>query len=286
MAQQPNKSTLVNPVLKAIKQLGGSATPREVYAAVAKDLGLEGSPVLEELQQNGVPKFNNNIAFVRFYLVQAGYLDSSTRGVWTLTDKGRNAPILSDAEINQMFLDIRRQAKKVDDSTEEASERDEEEDVPEAGYKAQLLAILRTLPPSGFERLCQRLLREAGFEQVVVTGRPGDGGIDGNGDLRVNPLVTFKVVFQCKRYVGTVGAPDLRNFRGSMQGKAEKGLFLTTGSFSSEAKKEAVRDGVIPIELVDGEKLVELFGQLKLGMVPRPAYDVDVAFFTQFQKSE
>jgi restriction system protein len=285
MAQQPSQSDLINPVLKAIKQLGGSAAPKEVYAAVAKDLGLEGSPVLEELQKSGVPKFNNNIAFVRFYLVQTGYLDSSTRGVWTLTDKGRNAPALSDAEINQMLLDVRRQAKKAD-GPEEGASGGEEVGVPEEGYKAQLLAILQSLPPSGFERLCQLLLRESDFEQVVVTGRPGDGGIDGVGVLRVSPLVTFKVVFQCKRYVGTVPSSDVRNFRGSMQGRADKGLFLTTGAFSSEAKKEAIRDGVPPIELVDGEKLVELFEKLKLGLVWRTIIDVDAAFFKQFQKSE
>ncbi len=91
-------------------------------------------------------------------------------------------------------------------------------------YKQQLLTILRKLPPSGFERLCQRLLEVAGFEEVVVTGQSGDGGIDGIGILKLNPFVTSKVLFQCKRYSGAVGSPEVRNFRGAMQGRATRGI--------------------------------------------------------------
>jgi restriction system protein len=144
------------------------------------------------------------------------------------------------------------------------------------------LALLRSLPPSGFERLSQRLLREAGFEQVIVTGRSGDGGIDGHGVLALNAFVSFKVLFQCKRYEGSVGPGHVRDFRGAMQGRADKGIIISTGSFSSDARREAIRDGVPPIELVDGEKLVMLFEQLELGLRPRAAYEVDDQFFAEF----
>ena len=127
-------------------------------------------------------------------------------------------------------------------------------------------------------------MRESDFEQVVVTGRSRDGGIDGIGVLKVNPFVTFKVLFQCKRYAGVVSSSVVRDFRGAMQGRADKGIILTTGSFSSDALKEAVRDGVPPIELVDGEKLVELFESLELGLIPRTTYDVDPSFFVQFEQ--
>lgn len=146
-----------------------------------------------------------------------------------------------------------------------------------------LIDILRTLPPAGFERLCQRILRAAGFAEVEVTGRSGDGGIDGHGVLQVNELVSFRVLFQCKRYQGSVGSPEIRNFRGAMTGRTDKGIFLTTGFFSPDARREALRDGVPPIELVDADALVSLMERLGLGVRPRTVYDVDRDFFLPFQ---
>ncbi len=154
----------------------------------------------------------------------------------------------------------------------------------EGSYREQLLTILKSLPPAGFERLCQRPLREAGFEQVTVTGRAGDGGIDGYGILPLNHLISVKVIFQCKRYEGTVGPSTIRDFRGAMDGRADKGIVLNTGSFTSDAKREAVRDGAIPVELVDGEKLLEMFERLEFGLTPRTTYDVNVDFFKPFRE--
>jgi len=150
------------------------------------------------------------------------------------------------------------------------------------GHREQLLSILLALPPAGFERLGQRLLREAGFVQVVVTGRSGDGGIDGYGTLQVNPLVSFRVLFQCKRYAKSVSPTQVRDFRGAMQGRADKGIILTTDTFTSEARREASRDGAPPIELVDGEKLLDMFEELELGIRPVTAYEIDGAFFDEF----
>jgi restriction system protein len=276
----------VNPVLSALKRLGGSGQPAEVCAIVIKDLGLEGSPLLEETLKSGVSKFENKIAWVRQYLVLAGYIERLKRGVWTLTEKARNSRSLSDAEIHKMLLEIQRQGKKSIDTADDqvAEEEDSSEVAPEeSGYKARLLDIVRGLSPKGFEQLSQRLLRESGFEQVVVTGQSRDGGIDGIGVLKVNPFVTFKVLFQCKRYVGVVGSSEVRNFRGAMQGRTDKGIILTTGTFSADAQKEAVRDDVPPIELVDGDRLVGLFESLELGILPRVTYDVDASFFSQFK---
>jgi restriction system protein len=139
-------------------------------------------------------------------------------------------------------------------------------------------------PPAGFEQFCQRLLREANFEEVTVTGRSGDGGIDGIGILNANELVKFKVVFQCKRYVGPVSPSQVRDFRDAMMGRADKGIILTTGSFTSDAKREAGRDGVPPIELVDAEKLLDLMQNLELGLRAVTVYAVDDAFFKEFQR--
>jgi restriction system protein len=153
------------------------------------------------------------------------------------------------------------------------------------GYREELLAVLLALPPEGFERLSQRLLRESGFVQVVVTGRSGDGGIDGYGTLQVNPLVSFKVLFQCKRYTKSVSPSEVRDFRSAMQGRADKGIVITTGTFTSEARREAARDGVPPIELVDGEKLVNMFVDLELGLKPVTVYEIDASFFNEFKKN-
>lgn len=153
----------------------------------------------------------------------------------------------------------------------------------QTNHRDELLDLLLALPASGFERFSQRLLRESGFQDVTVTGKSGDGGIDGIGILQVNPLVSFKVLFQCKRYQGAVVPSHVRDFRGAMQGRADKGIIITTGSFTTEAKKEAVRDGVPPIELVDGEKLVEMLEDLELGLQPIRAFSIDDRFFEEFR---
>lgn len=127
------------------------------------------------------------------------------------------------------------------------------------------------------------MLRESGFQEVTITGRSGDGGIDGIGILQVNPLVSFKVLFQCKKYVGSVTPSEVRDFRGAMTGRADKGIIITTGSFTSDARKEAVRDGAPPIELVDGEKLTTMLETLELGLKPRQTFQVDVGFFDEFR---
>jgi len=127
-----------------------------------------------------------------------------------------------------------------------------------------------------------RMMRESGFEKVEVTGKSHDQGIDGIGVLLVNRFVTIKVVFQCKRYKGSVGRRQIAEFRNSVMGRAEKGLFITAGTFTSEAIREATRDGVIPIELVDGAKLVKIFEDLELGVKPKTVYEVDRAFFELF----
>ena len=150
-------------------------------------------------------------------------------------------------------------------------------------YRNAVLEVLLRIPAAGFERLCQRLLREAGFTQVVVTGSTGDGGIDGYGTLSVNALVSFKVLFQCKRYSKAVAPSHVRDFRGAMAGPADKGIILTTGTFTAEARREASRDGVPPIELIDGEKLVDMLEQLELGLRPVKTYEIDQAFFKEFE---
>ncbi|MCB0062373.1 MAG: Mrr restriction system protein [Caldilineaceae bacterium] len=228
----------------------------------------------------------NQVAWARFYLVKAGYLDSSTRGVWSLTEKGHHAT-LTQPQALEIFKEIHRTFAK-EESQESAPTNDlvPEDDTnttpDEEDHRVILMRLLRNLPPDGFERLCQLLLRESGFERVTVTGKSGDGGIDGIGILQMNPFVSFKVLFQCKRYTGAVSVSQVRDFRGAMMGRADKGIIRTTGTFTADANKEAVRDGVPPIELVHGDKLLDMFESLELGLTPRKAYDVDYEFFEKF----
>ena len=284
VSRGPKFVQFFDPVLQALKELGGSGRPAEVVEVIARLKNISDTQRQEVLQSGGL-RFDNQIAFARQYLVWGGYLDSSKRGVWSLTQKGLACPGLSDAEALQLF----REQHALHASAKRKSETDGDENDPVPSelplyYKEQLLNVLRQLPPAGFERLCQRLLRESGFEQVDVTGRSGDGGIDGIGIVKVNAFVAFKVLFQCKRYARGVSCGQVRDFRGAMQGRADKGIIMTTGTFTKDAHAEAVRDGVPPIELVDGEQLVDLFEELELGLVPRTTYDIDVAFFEQFRE--
>jgi len=254
-----------------------------VVAHVAAQLALTENQLTEQTS-SGLSRFTRNVHWARFILSKAGLIGASRRGVWTLAEEGGKIKVSpSDAirifkQVHQRFGGTRKQR-----DTEPETEP-EEVDSLAAGtdHRARVLGILMKLPAAGFENLCQQLLREAGFEQVVVTGRSGDGGIDGHGLLQVNPLVSFRVLFQCKRYGKPVQAEHVRNFRGAMQGRAEKGIILTTSTFTSNARQEAVRDGVPPIELVDGEKLLEMFETFEFGLTKRAAYDIKEGFFEGF----
>lgn len=276
------------PVLEALHQLGGSGRPEEVRARIIQALGLSEKEQTDPLP-SGVSRFENQVHWARFYLSKAGYIDSSRHGVWSLTDKSRGIPSLTADQARDIFRSVlaqfgkdRREKSEPGAAAEEATA--EQAEAAGLNYAQEVATKLLGLPAAGFERFCQRLLRESGFQQVTVTGRTGDGGIDGIGILQVNALVSFKVLFQCKRYRGAVGPGQVRDFRGAMMGRADKGIILTTGSFTADARKEAVRDGVPPIELVDGDKLVEMLQQLELGLKPRRTFEVDTSFFRDFEE--
>jgi len=271
------------PVINALIELGGSGRPEEVEDVVAEQLRLSEEDKNEQIP-SGQSRFSNKVNWARFYLAKAGLIDSSTRGVWSLTERGRTAT-LTPAEAFDLFnrihkqFAIERKKTKVEKVIEEDSSSPEEID-----HRSTLMNILLNLPAGGFERLCQRLLRESGFEKVQITGKSGDGGLDGIGVLQMNAFVSFKVLFQCKRYTGSVNPSQVRDFRGAMMGRADKGIILTTGTFTVDARKEAGRDGVPPIELVDGEKLIDMFEMLELGLKPKKAYEVDSVFFDEFRR--
>jgi restriction system protein len=269
-------SKLLQPVVDAIKALGGSGRPSEVKEWIIQNTAVP-SGYIDSVHKGGESVFGNDVDWARYYLVRAGIIDASKRGVWSLTDLGRSVQI-DAAKATDIVRGVDKQST--------SSADDDTKPVPEeagTGFTEQALEIIKALPPAGFERLCQRLLRESGFEEVHVLGRSGDGGIDGQGILKLNSFVSFRVLFQCKRYKESVGPGTVRDFRGAMMGRAEKGLILTTGYFTQQAESEASRDGAQPIELVDGESLVRLLGELELGLRPVAAFEVDKQFFKQFE---
>lgn len=274
------------PLLDALRGLGGSGTPDEVVERIANDLGLS-DETQNDLLPSGQPRYRNQVAWARFYLVREGLLDSSKRGVWSLTEQGRGTTLSLD-QAREIFLKqvrfYQEQRRQKTQTPEPVAEQVAEGTgaTPE-DYRGELIDLLLKLPPSGFERLSQRLLREAGFIQVVVTGSSGDGGIDGYGTLQINPLVSFKVLFQCKRYTKSASPSHVRDFRGAMAGRADKGIIITTGTFTAEARREASRDGVPPIELIDGEKLIDMLEHLELGLKPVTTYEIDELFFVEFK---
>jgi restriction system protein len=288
-AKGPAFLRFIAPIVETLKELGNSGTASEVSDRVLERLGVS-EKEQEETTSNGHSRVRNQIGWARFYLAKAGYLDASERGVWSLTEAGRAAKLEPEAA-RAMLKEVRKRFPRKEATPDEAVPAEDDDDGETTGdevkdYRTRLIDVLRALPPAGFERVCQRLLRESGFQQVIVTGKSGDGGIDGHGVLEVNPLVTFKVLFQCKRYGdnGAVTPSQVRDFRGAMQGRADKGLILTTGSFTSDARKEATRDGVPPIELVDAEKLVAMFERARMGLRPVQTFAVEESFFEEFRR--
>ncbi len=256
------------PALLALKQTGGSASNEELLNKVVEILRVPEEVASVIHTDNRQTKLNYNLAWAKTYLKKAGALANSQRGVWSLTEAGE---ALSEQDVRLIPAEVRkadyeqrqkpegqgRGARPAVDETEPDSEL--------ASWKDELLSTLLAMQPAAFERLAQRLLRESGFVRVEVTGRAGDGGIDGVGVLRLQ-LLSFVTLFQCKRYSGTVGAGAVRDFRGAMVGRSDKGLIITTGTFSAEARREATRDGAPAIELIDGDELCNLLKDLNLGL--------------------
>ena len=268
--RMPKYNDLLWPTLQALRTGGGSATIQELSEQVASHLGLP-DDVLDIAHKDGSQsEVDYRAAWARTHLKYVGAVDNTSRGVWTITEIGRG--IQTENEIRELVRHVRidRARRDTDRNTGAQPEDDSADEAvhdttDEQDWRDSLLNIVRGISPDAFERLCQRVLRESGFTRVVVTGRSGDGGIDGAGVLRVN-LISFHVRFQCKRYTGSVSAPEIRGFRGAMVGRADKGLFITTGRFTKDAEREAVRDGAPAIDLVDGNDLCDLLRKLELGV--------------------
>ena len=273
-------------VLDALREQGGSAAPRDVYEIVARLAKVPEEKRFAKLG-GGRLRFPNQVAWARKYLHWEGVISSPKKGLWMLTASGRSRHLTYE-EARQIFqkwvaihADVRTGSRKRPEAPESLAEST---DAPEAQYREEILSLLQAVAPREFERFCADLLRHIGMERVEVTGGSGDRGIDGQGYLRVGPLVTTTVAFQCKRYSGAVGPKEIREFRGAIGTRAEKGIFFTTGYFTDSAREAAREDISKPIELVDGDRLVELLEAHEFGLRSTKTYEVDQEFISNYRK--
>jgi restriction system protein len=284
MAKKTNKKWLCpsykfffEPVLKALDMLGGSGSNDEIYKKVISITELS-TEVIEEMHTFSMSQVEYNLMWARTYLKNYGAIENSRQGVWALTTKGTK--LLKEGNLN---------VKEITSFTnnKHGIPKEESEDVPEAEKKNwhdQISDILQNMNPFAFEKLSQRLLRECGFTDVQVTKKSGDGGIDGTGKLKIKGIFSFNVAFQCKRYKNQVGAPEIRDFRGSLGTNIEKGVLITTSSFSRAAKEEASSEGKRLIDLMDGEELINKLAEYGIGLKEVKSYEIDEDFFNSLEE--
>ena len=274
--QIPQFQELMNPLLKALHELGGSGSIEEISAKVSESLDLPEDilSIPHNPAKSSDTEVEYRLAWARTYLKKYGIIDNSTHGVWVIVPEKKEFTSVNPKEVVKAVREMSRK-----DREKSRTAKQEDEELPEEAetWRSRLHHVLtKELSPDAFERLVKRMLRESGFIQVEVTGRTGDGGIDGKGIVRIGGLLSFHVLFQCKKYVNSVSAGAIRDFRGALIGRADKGLFVTTGTFTRDAIREATRDGAPPIDLMDGDQLADKLKELHLGIKTEMVENVDV----------
>jgi restriction system protein len=279
------------PTLTAVRSLGDTAQLDEINEKVVEQEAFteEQQAVLHKSGPRSEIEYR--LAWARTYLKGMGALRNTSRGVWETTGLGREIDESQIEPLLAQYVTKLREEQKKKKQAATAAGADVEPDTDDSDtedWRETLLELMLAMQPHAFERLAQRLLRAAGFVNTSVTGRSGDGGIDGAGVYRLS-LVSFPVFFQCKRYKGSVGPEKVRDFRGAMAGRGDKGLLITTGTFTADAKREATREGAPPIDLIDGERLCALLKDHQLGVrtTERIVEDVEVlaSFFDDLGQS-
>ena len=282
MTSIPNYATLIEATFSALKMLGGSGKNDEINSKVAEILELSNEVQdIPHLNSSSLSEVNYRCAWARTILKNYGALENSARSVWTIKPEFTGIDSV-DGAIVEKFRNIKSEKTQKFNTAEEKME-EQGVDVPEEvkPWRKRLYEVLINMDPYGFERLTQRVLRECGFTNVVVTKKSGDGGIDGTGKLKINGIFSFNIAFQCKRYQGSVGAGDIRDFRGSLTTDIEKGVFITTGSFSKPAIEEASNPGKKQIDLIDGEEFITKLAEFGIGVKEVKDYEIDEQFFAK-----
>lgn len=286
----PRYTQLIVPTFEALKTLGGSGNNDEILNQIIIDLKIPDE--VADIQHKGrtnKSELSYQADWARTYLRIYGVIENSARSVWSIKPDYVSVTNL-DAKKIVDTVTLESKKKRANKNGESLNSEDKpEDDDPTNDYaeypdelkpwREQLGDILQNMDPYGFERLAQRVLRECGFTQVEVTKKSGDGGIDGTGKLKINGIFSFNVAFQCKRYSGLVGAPAIRDFRGSLTTNIEKGVLITTGTFSKAAREEAASPGKQQIDLVDGEDFINMIAEYGIGVKEVKTYEIDESFF-------
>jgi restriction system protein len=280
----------MNPLLDVLREKGGQARPKEIYDVIAHRLNLSDEARAATLK-NGTLKFENQIAWARSYLVQTGYLDSPSHGVWRVTDKGKNAH-LDGPDIDSIFLqvqELKTLAKAGEEAEEPVTKEDGDEAIapspqtsPYSNHRVALIQLIAKMTNGGFEEFCSVLLSREGVENVQTTPYVKDGGIDGTGRLRINEFVSQPIVFQAKKYDVSgrkVTSQEIQSFRGAIGSNIAKGIFFTTTTFTDDAKKEARALGKVEIELVDLDRILEICERRLIGLTKQEVFIPDPSFF-------
>lgn len=286
MSTVPVFHEMFNPLLESFRNLQGSARNDELVKEVVRTMGLSDEVASVPHGSGGLSEVAYRLAWARTYLKNYGLVENSARGVWALTPKGA---MTERVDPNKVVTYVRNLSVNGSDPTSAdnvsgaATEPGDVEVDDETSWKGETMSVLLSLEPSAFERLVIRVLRESGFDDVTVTGKSGDGGIDGKGIVRINGILSFHAIVQCKRYKPDrlVTPSEIRDFRGAMQGRTDKGIFITTSGFTKAAVEEATRDGAPPLDLINGERLVDILRDLRLGISTKEIVVVDGGWFTQ-----
>ena len=299
----------MNPLLDAMREKGGQARPREIYDAIAQNLNLS-EEERTVTNKNGYPRFENEIAWARSYLVKTGYLDSPAHGVWRLTDKGKEAHLDGPdidliwqrvMEMNALAkvktaTDMQVTAGAVPGSETPMTQQEDEggeviapspQTSPYSAHRPSLIALIGSMTPAGFEDFCSELLARVGVEDVQTTRHSKDGGIDGTGRLRINEFVSEPIAFQAKKFDGSgrkVSSEDIQRFRGAIGGHIAKGIFFTTTTFSEDARREARSPEKLEIELVDLDRILEICENYEIGLTEQKILVTDPSFFERFRR--
>jgi len=284
----PDYQTIMLPLLKFAGD-GQEHSLRETIDFLAHEFNLSDEERKKLLPSGSQATFDNRVGWARTYMKKAGLLESTRRGYFCITEQGKGVLAQNPQKINVKFLkqfpefvEFQKPKKKgeidpppVDITPEESLEAAYQE--LQHGLSSELLQTVKQCPPDFFERLVVDVLIQMGYggsrkEAGQAVGKTSDGGID--GIIKEDKLGLDIIYIQAKRWEGTVGRPEIQKFAGALQGqRARKGIFITTSSFTKNAREYIENIGT-KIILIDGQRLAELMIAYNVGANTTAIYEV------------
>ena len=255
----PTQREMHMPILQALSGAAGGMHVKDIGASVADALALSESQRMQKTP-GGTPMFRTRIRGALSTLKKDGLVLSRSRGWFEIAGQG----------IEFLSATNPQNDPRPDDAMPPAERMGALHKELRAALADKLLTSMKTMSPSGFERLVVKLLEAMGYGEGRQIGGSGDQGID--GVINQDSLGLEVVYIQAKRWKGAVGEPEIRNFAGSLDLRgANKGVIITTSMFSQSAKICADRS-VRTIRLIDGGELAELMIRHNVGVITETTY--------------